>query len=1047
MSEGMINCHTLFSQVKTWILLGSIILISGELCHAQENIRFQRISVNDGLSQSDIRCMVQDTLGFLWIGTRDGLNRYDGLEFQRYRRETGDSTSLQFNQIWSLVTDSIGNIWMGSAGGISVYSYREDNFQNFFLTDSILKDVDVNDILLTGKNTAILSTGKGLVNFDLEKRKFFIAKEFLQFKGMRVYHTNRTPALGLWVATDQGVFIRGTGQSGWKRLIENRSVNRVHFDPNGSVYLSSSGGLFRYQPRRTNLTQIVTTPVTDILRASNGDLWVASNKVMVLDKNDVMQYTLSHDKFNQYSLSEDRTRVFYQTRRGTIWVGTFGYGLNKFDPDMAKFSFLSEQTSIPLSGNYISAIFTEDDTTILVGTSRGLSVIDLKKRSAQHFSREDDLFQILKIIADKDNNIWLSTSMGLMHYTGGKLINKNKDMRGVYSFAEWDDDSLILATRLDGIYLVDKKTGGAALFVSPKELVDEVACLLVEKDQLWVGCRDGLRRYNKNGLLIDHFKPQSGQQRSLHASFIKSIFRDNEDNLWIGTWGGGLSVLAKGDSSFTTFTVEDGLPNNVVYGALPDDNGILWLSTNLGLSAFNTRDTTFRNFDFFDGLQSNEFNTGAYFKSKNGKMYFGGVNGLTYFNPEEILGSRTAPEVFITSITINGKTMTFEEKDSIRNVSLINTIISNWKANDVGIRFTAVDFGQPNKNNFQYSIKDSIWYDIGNRRSLELIDLASGQHELKIRARKPGSPWTEDEDVAVLTIDIIPSVWQRPWFRITAVLVFLGLIFSIYRFRVARLKSANAMLNKLVDERTSEIQAMNEEIAAQNDQLHELVKELEAFSYSVSHDLRAPLRSVIGYLKILEEDLGKDLDENSRRTLGVVERNALKMNNLINDLLEFSKLNRQELRKTKVDTESLLKTLLSEINTSTPHHATITLKPLPETYVDDKLISQVWINLISNAIKYSAKKEHPMIEIGSFKEQHQTIFYVKDNGVGFDMKYVDKLFGVFQRLHRAEDFAGTGVGLALVQRIVNRHGGRIWAEAKVNEGATFYFSMPDRIDV
>jgi signal transduction histidine kinase/ligand-binding sensor domain-containing protein len=1037
----MIKCCTLFSQAKARKLFLCLILIS-EFGYAQENIRFQRITVNDGLSQSDIRCMVQDTLGFLWVGTRDGLNRYDGLDFHRYRREIGDSTSLHFNQIWSLVTDSIGNVWMGSAGGIAVYDYNHDTFQNFFPSDTELQDADINDVLLTGKNTAILSTSKGLVNFDLIERKFFITQEFLQFKGMRVNHANRNPAHGLWIATDQGVFIKAANRSEWTRLLENRSVQRIHFDLNGSVYLSSSGGLFRYDPQQMKLTQLIATSVSDILRARNGDLWVASNNLMILDKNDVLKYTLSHDKFNQYSLSEDRARVFCQTHDGMIWVGTVGYGLNKFDPDVARFSWLSEQTSIPLAGNYVSAIFTADDTTILVGTSRGLSIIDLKKRSAQHFSSEGDFFQILKIVTDKDNNIWVSTSAGLMQYTGGRLINKNKDMRGVYSFAEWDDTRLILGTRLDGIYIVDKKTGAASSFISRNDLPDEVACLLVEHDQVWVGCRDGLKRYDKNGKLLNHFKAQP-DKGSLHASFVKSIFRDSAENLWIGTWGGGLSVLRKGDSTFTTYTVENGLPNDVVYGVLPDNDGVLWLSTNLGISAFNIREMTFRNFDFFDGLQSNEFNTGAYFKSKHGKMYFGGVNGLTYFDPEEILESRNAPEVLLTSIMINGKPLTFGKEDSVQNVSLINTVTSSWKANDVGIRFTAIDFGQPDKNNFQYSIKDSVWYDIGNRRSLELIDLANGQHELKIRARKPGSQWSGDR--VLLTIDIVPSWWQRPWFRVLGVLVFLGLVFAIYRFRVTRLKAANAELNRLVDERTAEIQAMNEEIASQNDQLHELVKEHEAFSYSVSHDLRAPLRSVIGYLRILEEDLGKDLDENSRRTLGVVERNAHKMNNLIDDLLEFSKLNRQEVRKSKVDTESLLKMLLAEIRISTPHRAAIDVKPLPPAYVDDKLITQVWINLISNAIKYSAKKEHPTIEIGSFQEQHQTVFYVKDNGVGFDMKYVDKLFGVFQRLHRPEDFAGTGVGLALAQRIVNKHGGRIWAEAKVNEGATFYFSVPDKI--
>jgi light-regulated signal transduction histidine kinase (bacteriophytochrome) len=259
---------------------------------------------------------------------------------------------------------------------------------------------------------------------------------------------------------------------------------------------------------------------------------------------------------------------------------------------------------------------------------------------------------------------------------------------------------------------------------------------------------------------------------------------------------------------------------------------------------------------------------------------------------------------------------------------------------------------------------------------------------------------------------------------------------------VGRLKRANLALNKLVDDRTKEILTKNEEIAMQNDQLQELNMELQAFSYSVSHDLRSPLRSVIGYSKVLEEDFKEKLNEEGKRVLSVIQKNALRMNNLIGDLLEFSKLGRKELRKSEIDIEKLLRNILGEISNSIQHKTEFRLNSLPSICADSNLLSQVWINLISNAIKYSAKKKTPIVEIGSHVEGSEIVFYVKDNGAGFDMNYVDKLFGVFQRLHKVEEFEGTGVGLALVKRIVVKHGGRVWAEAKVDEGATFYFSLP-----
>lgn len=243
-----------------------------------------------------------------------------------------------------------------------------------------------------------------------------------------------------------------------------------------------------------------------------------------------------------------------------------------------------------------------------------------------------------------------------------------------------------------------------------------------------------------------------------------------------------------------------------------------------------------------------------------------------------------------------------------------------------------------------------------------------------------------------------------------------------------------------------EIHQLNEslenKVAERTEQLLAVNKELESFSYSVSHDLRAPLRAINGYIKIIEEDYVKMLDEEAKRVLGVVQYNAAKMGALIDDLLAFSRLGKKEVQKTVVDMDGLVDAALMELNKTTEHHAEVKKENLPPVKADYSLMNQVVINLISNGIKYSSKNNKPVIKINSTMKSNEIIYAVSDNGVGFDMKYSDKLFGVFQRLHTMEEFEGTGVGLAIVQRIINKHGGRVWADAKVGKGATFYFSLP-----
>lgn len=245
-------------------------------------------------------------------------------------------------------------------------------------------------------------------------------------------------------------------------------------------------------------------------------------------------------------------------------------------------------------------------------------------------------------------------------------------------------------------------------------------------------------------------------------------------------------------------------------------------------------------------------------------------------------------------------------------------------------------------------------------------------------------------------------------------------------------------VNFFVDKHQQEIALIQK-----NKELEYVNKELESFSYSVSHDLRAPLRALDGYSKILEEDYNKVLDDEGRRLLGNIRYNAKKMGSLVDDLLSFSRLGKNEVKKSQINMTGMVESVLNEINISIPHKASVKINALLPANADTILLQQVWVNLISNAIKYSRKKQNPYVEIGSAKSENETTYYIKDNGAGFSMDYADKLFGVFQRLHSEGEFEGTGIGLAIVQRIIVKHGGRVWAEAKINEGATFYFTLPD----
>ncbi|HEY9048111.1 MAG TPA: two-component regulator propeller domain-containing protein, partial [Ohtaekwangia sp.] len=496
-----------------------VILLCVNAVYGQKNVRLERISVREGLSQADVRCMMQDDFGFLWIGTRDGLNKYDGHEFRKYLKDKNDSTSLHFSQIHDLERDSVGNFWIGASSGISYYDYKTDDFSNYFLNHNQEASTEVNDIFIQNDNTLVLSTNRGLHTFNTEKKSFSTNPVYSRFSDHHITQFHTSEKFGTWVATHQGLYIKHDNSPHWVQFLNEHRVEHINFD-NDKVYISTSGGLFRYVLSSRTVSQ-VPLPVSNqevmqSLRTRNGELWVASNQVVVLDRDDkTVKYILSHERDNGFSLSEDKAQLLYQTRDHVIWIGTFGYGLNKYNPDVSAFSYLGEQSPLPLSTNYISTIFTHDDSTLFIGTSRGLNLVDMRRGVVNTFFSDKEVNLVYKIKADARGDIWVSTAAGFYNYRDSRFIPMAFNPGPMYDITDWDEQTIALATRMQGIYLFNKATHVPELLIPASQLPDVVFAIQVTKNNLWVAGKDGLRVFTRDGRLQKHFRSRSGEVHGL----------------------------------------------------------------------------------------------------------------------------------------------------------------------------------------------------------------------------------------------------------------------------------------------------------------------------------------------------------------------------------------------------------------------------------------------------------------------------------------------------------------------------------------------------
>ena len=826
-------------------------------------IRFESLGLEDGLSQSTVLAVLQDRFGFLWVGTEDGLNRYNGYTFKVFRPDLNNPDTISDRWVTSLFEDKQGYIWIGTRqGGLNRYDPATGKF-NYYLHNpedpESISSNNVTAILENKKGELWVATNYGLNLLDRQTGKF---QRFNSDPDVpTTISSNLVTALFedsrgiLWIGTDDGRlnrfnsatrnFISYIYDPKNYQAIKGKSIQGIVEDHNGDLWIASYEGLQRFRPSESSFTtfkhsktepsSLISDTILSIYLDRSESLWVGTNEGLDhfnLKTNSFVHYR--NDPSDPTSLNNNIILSIYEDRGGVLWIGAFGGGLNKFNKGQSKFAYYHHEPSNPnsLSANHIFPIFADSSDHIWIGTyGGGLNRFNPRLGLFTHYMHEPEnpfslpSNDIYSVYVDKTDTLWVGTAEALSRRNPASVnfTNYTNDPSNPESLAGGpvrvifqDSDGLFWIGTSNGLDLFDPSTGKFTHYqnnlTKPDSISSNVITAIFEDrgGNLWIGTFDnGINRLNRDTGTFVRYQRNREDPQSLSDDSITAIYQDKKNRLWIATAGGGLNLYHPDSNTFQHYTEQDGLPNNVINGILEDESGNLWLSTNYGLSRFDPEKETFRNYTDSDGLQSNEFNSDAYAKGLDGKLYFGGINGLNAFFPSEVKDNTYAPPVILTSFTPGGK------PDPERpQAEALSKVTLGWPNNNFAFEIAALSFAEPGRNQYAYKLDgfDKDWNYVGTSREGRYTNLAGGTYTLRFMGTNNDGVWNESHQF--VTITVIPPFWQTWTFRILITLAILAFGIIAYRIRVQSIQSQNLQLELTVRERTSALQKRTEELEA-----------------------------------------------------------------------------------------------------------------------------------------------------------------------------------------------------------------------------------------
>ncbi|MEA2041275.1 MAG: two-component regulator propeller domain-containing protein [Bacteroidota bacterium] len=858
-------------------------------------IKFEKLSVEQGLSQSTIIDILRDSRGFMWFSTLDGLNKYDGYSVKVYWNSPTRKNALSDNITQVLYeTPNTDNpvFWVGTAAkGLCKYNRIEDNFTTYQYSSSNKNSISNNRITaIAGDNDLLwVGTHRGLNIMNPQTEEFSLCD-------LNLFTSDTITALlelgnDIWVGTENGLTIFNPAENTSKKLylqdgLPGEHITDIIQDNRGKVWISAENGIAVINPKTLEIENLtpklvnrlgINPPaVSSVLQDIDSSFWIATQNYGLIkyirETGEVFRYT--HNPLYRNSLSINTVISLYRDNTNILWVGTSLGGVNKWNraaEDLTVFRH-NPYDENSLSASQVRSIYTDRENNVWVGTVEGgLNKWEKKNNRFKHFKHRAGDPKSLShnhvraICETKSGDFWVGT------YGGGlNLLNRKTGNFKVYRHSKNNPKSIAsdkvwdIIEDKDGKLWVTTYGGGLNLFNPEDEtfmhyrykgedrrsLSNDLATVIFQdsRDFIWIGTFSGLNRIYPEERKFLRFMHEENNRNSLINNRIYSIHEDSEGYLWIGTKG-GLNRFDVDNGKFEHLTTDNSdLPNNVILGIL-EEGEFIWVSTNRGIARINKSNFKIKNFNMGDGLQNNEFLAGSYCKADDGEMFFGGIDGFNAFYPKKVKDNPYKPPVVITEFKISNKSLKTDSAISEKKIIRLEHF-----ENDISFTFVALDFIFPTENRYAFKLEpyDQEWNYVGVRRFASYTNLEPGNYTFKVKGSNNDEIWNEIG--TSIDIYIRPAFWQTLWFKILSGVVILLAVFAVYSIRVRNIKRRNKELEETVKIRTFEIRQQNEEITAQNDEIQlqndKIVKQHEEITDSIRYAERIQQAALSGMEEI-----------------------------------------------------------------------------------------------------------------------------------------------------------------------------------------------------
>jgi len=1065
----------------------------------QQKVNFTALKTKDGLSSNMVNAILKDRYGLMWFATEDGLNKFDGSNFIVYKYKSDDSSGIQANDVRALHEDKSGNLWVGSSGGsLSLYDRKKNSFITFPAnTPEGLSHDNVRAIYSDYTGKIWIATYGGLDVLDPKTKK--VTK-----LAINPHLRKPVPAIVLnclyedskhrmWIGSDNGLYLYERHSNSFKYFKSNPSdpsslsdnyVSSITEDPTGNLWFGTRNGLsllqanekgfkrFKHDSKRANT--LSNNIVISLGANRTGQLWVGTDDgLSILDIKTGVFERHNADSRDIYSLTGRSINCIYIDNQGIYWLGPYRGGVNKYDTNLNLFQL--KQNNIfnqnGLNASIVTSFAEYQGDEIFVGTDGG--GLNLFNRKTELFRRFDfpllngatlSNISIMNMEITRSKQLYLATyasGLVIMDLKTGKFEQLTQHDRpdalnsnDLFCVKEDRKGNIWVGTNGGGVNVLNARHEVLLKYCRNPKAVNEHDypgnnfIRFIEEDnagKIWIGSYgSGIAVYDPDSKkFVVHNKANS----KLPNDLTLSVMRDRLGNIWVGTFSGGLSVFDPRQNQFITFSEKEGLNNATVYAIVEDKQGRIWVSTNKGISSFDRKTNKFTNYTIYNGVQNNNFVLGAGFISAEGEVYFGGADGFNYFSPQYFKKNKNVPSVIFTDLKIANASVVASADGPIReHISVVKDIYLDYKQNFT-LSYVSLNYTAPEQNRYFYRLEgfENEWVDAGTAKSAAYTNLDPGDYVFHVKASNNDRLWNAGE--TAIKIHVMPPFWRTIYAYILYACLITGILFYIRHRGIQKLNMKFARIQEKL-----KAEQLIEQERQEAERLRELDKLKIKFLTNLSHEFRTPLSLIIGPIdKLLTEKSGAEI----AGPLNMIKRNTRRLLNLVNQILDFRKMEDQELRlnRSQGDMVSFIKEVLEPFNDLSERKQIQLVFKCRFNYFytlfDQDKIERVLFNLLANAFKFTPvggtislelEKSDPSIDTA----ETTLVIRVSDTGIGISEENKERIFERFFQIDTTAAILnqGSGIGLSIAKEFVKMHGGNIVVESELGRGSSFVITLP-----